>query len=71
VQVADSAAGLSDCFTLDLQDQPQHAMGGRVLRTHVHDDAFTGIPTAGGLDDLLPVLTDDSDDSLSAAVLIG
>ena len=38
VQVADDRAGLGDRLALELQDQPQHAVRGRVLRAHVDDD---------------------------------
>ena len=59
VQVADSAPDLGDGLALDLEDQPQHTVGGRVLGPHVDDDAFTGVRVAGGVDDLVPVLAAD------------
>ena len=40
VQIADDRPGLHDRLALDLEDQPQHSVGGRVLRAHVDDDAF-------------------------------
>ena len=40
VQVADAAAGFGTRLAFDLEDQAQHAVGGRVLRAHVDDDAF-------------------------------
>ncbi len=38
VQVADAAPGLADRLALDLEDQAEHAVRRRVLRTHVDDD---------------------------------
>ena len=43
VQVADAAAGLGDRLALELEDQPEHAVGRRVLRTHVDDDALLDV----------------------------
>ena len=40
VQVADAAAGLGDRLAVELEDQPEHAVGRRVLRAHVDDDAL-------------------------------
>ena len=75
MQVADPAAGLGDGLALDLQDQPQHAVGGGVLRAHVDHDALTGLGFGGRGGDLIPVLPADDHDSVgarsrSAAVLL-
>ena len=43
VQVADAAAGLGHRLALELEDQPQHAVGRRVLRAHVDDDPLVGL----------------------------
>ena len=43
VQVADAAAGLGDRLALELEDQPEHAVRGRVLRAHVDDDAVLAL----------------------------
>src|SRR5690625_1702300 len=40
VQVTGTHPHLVDRFTLDVEDQPQHAVGGGVHRAHVDDDAF-------------------------------
>ena len=37
VQVADDALGAVDFLAVELQDHAQHAVGGRMLRTHVDD----------------------------------
>ena len=65
VQVADAAPGLGDRLALDLEDQPQHAVGRGVLRTHVDDDALLDALTVVGrqaLDDLVPVAAADGED---------
>src|SRR5690606_31654149 len=54
VEVADARAGLGDGLAVDLQDQPEHSVGGGVLGAHVDDDAFV-VGAGGGLDDLVPV----------------
>ncbi len=61
VQVADAAAGLGDRLAVDLQDQPQHAVGGRVLRAHVDDDALV-VGLADRFGDLVPVAAGDGED---------
>ncbi len=40
VQVADARAGLGDGLAVQGQDQPEHAVRGRVLRAHVDDDVL-------------------------------
>ncbi len=40
MQVADTAPSIDDGFSIEFQHQTQHAVGGRVLRAHVDDDAF-------------------------------
>ena len=42
VQVADDAFGAQDLLAIQLEDDAQHAVRGRVLRTHV-EDQFGGI----------------------------
>jgi len=48
--------------SLDLEDQPQHAVSGRMLGAHVDDDALAWISVAGGLDDVVPVLAAGDDE---------
>ena len=57
VQVTDAAPGLGNALTLQLQDQPEYAVGRRVLRTHVHHDPLVaalgllghqGVPVLSG-----------------------
>ncbi len=57
VQVADDQSGLGDRLALDLQHEPQHPMGGRMLRPHVDDDAL-GLLLAVP-EHILPVATGD------------
>jgi hypothetical protein len=59
VQVADDGAALGDGLALELHHQPEHAVGGRVLRTHVHDDALV---VHGAAEHALPVATGDGVD---------
>ena len=40
MQVADTTPSVGDGFSIEFQHQTQHAVGGRVLRAHVDDDAF-------------------------------
>ena len=47
VQVADAAAGLGDRLALELEDQPEHAVGRRVLRAHVDHDVVVGALLVG------------------------
>ncbi len=42
MEVADHALGAQNLFAVQLQDDAQHAVGGRMLRAHV-DDEFVGI----------------------------
>ena len=61
VQVADAAAGLGDRLALELEDQPEHAVGRRVLRAHVHDDLVV-VLLGDALGDRVPVLAGDGED---------
>ena len=58
VQIADAAAGLGDGLAVDLQDQPEHAVGGGVLGAHVDDDPLV-VGLHGGGRDLVPVAAGD------------
>ena len=61
VQVADAATGLGDRFALQFQDQPQYAVCGRMLGTHVDHDSL--VATLGLLgDDGVPILSGDGVD---------
>ena len=61
VQVADPAPGLGHRLAVDLEDQPEHAVRGRVLRAHVDDDPL--LAEAGGLlGDLGPVAAGRGED---------
>ena len=42
VQVADAEPALGDGLAVELEDQPEHAVRRRVLRTHVDDDPLLG-----------------------------
>ena len=64
VQKADAATGFDHRLALDLQDQPQHPVGGRVLRSHVDHDALAGHAVFRGGDDLIPVLSAENDDGI-------
>ena len=56
VQIANAATSFGDGLALDLEDQAEHAVGRRMLRTHVDDDALLlaircgrdGVPVAAG-----------------------
>src|SRR6185312_16822023 len=69
MQVPDATPGVGDRLALDLQDQPQHPVRGRMLGPHVDDDAFAGIDTARGFDDLVPVLATGDHEGLAGAVV--
>ena len=62
VQVADHRAGLGDGLALQLQHQPQHAVGGRVLRAHVDDDAVVVLGELGAVEERVPVPAGDGVD---------
>ena len=65
VQVADGRPDLGDGLALEGQDQAEHAVGGRVLRSHVDDQPLAGLEVpglVGGGDDLVPVLAGDGVD---------
>ena len=70
VQVPDAAAGLDDGLALDLQDEPQHSVGGGVLRPHVDHDPLAGM-LLGSRHYLFPVLSADNDDRVGAAAVLG
>ena len=61
VEVPDADAGLGDGLAVQLEDQPEHAVGRRVLRAHVHHDAL-GVLVGDALDHGVPVLTGDGED---------
>ena len=61
VQVADAAPGLGDRLALELEDQPEHAVGRGVLRAHVDHDPLLGL-LGEARDDLVPVLAGDGED---------
>ena len=67
VQVADAAAGLGDRLALELEDEPEHAVRGRVLRAHVDDDVVVALlgETVG---DRVPVLAGDGEDPAGGGV---
>ena len=69
VQVADAAAGLLDALPLELEDQPQDAVGGRVLRAHVDHDALVGHARVEG--DGVPVAAGDGEDPALGRVVAG
>ena len=54
VQVADARAGLGHRLAVELEDQAEHAVGRRVLRTHVDDDALL-VEGSRLVDELVPV----------------
>ncbi len=63
VQIADSAAGLRAGLAVDLEDQAQHPVGGRVLGAHVDDDVVL-TAVAYGSGDVVPVASDGVEDGL-------
>ncbi len=69
VQVADAAAGLLHALALELEDQPQDAVGGRVLRAHVDHDALVGHARVEG--DAVPVAAGDGEDPALGGVVAG
>ena len=61
VQVADARAGLGHRLAVELEDEAEHAVRRRVLRTHVDDDPL--LVEGGGLvDELVPVATGGVED---------
>jgi hypothetical protein len=70
VQVADAAPGLGDRLALELEDQPEHAVGGGVLRAHVDDDPFLRVRTlvAEAGCDVVPVLAGDGEHPVGARI---
>ena len=69
VQVADAAAGLLHALTLELEDQAQDAVGGRVLGAHVDHDALVGHARVEG--DAVPVAAGDGEDPALGRVVAG
>jgi hypothetical protein len=71
VQVADGRPDLDDRLAFQRQDQPQHPVGGRVLRAHVDDDPLAALEVlrrqADG-NDLVPVLAGDRVDAALGGV---
>ena len=49
VQITDVDVGLDYCFAIELQQNAQHTVRGRMLRAHIEDHCFCG--TRGGLND--------------------
>ena len=68
VQVADAAAGLGDRLALQLEDEAQHAVRRRVLRTHVDDDAL--LLALGGREHGVPVAAGDGVDASLGGVVV-
>jgi len=61
----DGGPHFDDGLPLQGQDQPEHAVGGRVLRSHVDDQPLAALEVpglVGGGDDLVPVLARDGVD---------
>ena len=54
---------LGDRLALELEHQPQHAVGRRVLRAHVDDDALFGRLLGAAAEDLVPVAAGDGVDA--------
>ena len=70
VQVADARAGLGHRLAVDLEDQPEHAVGRGVLRTHVDDDPL--LAERGRLvDDVVPVAAEGVDHMALGGALLG
>ena len=70
VQVADARAGLGDRLAVELEDEPQHAVGRRVLRAHVDDDAL--LAQRGRLvDEVVPVAAGGGEDVALGRALLG
>ena len=61
VQVADARAGLGHRLAVELEDEAEHAVRRRVLRTHVDDDALL-VEGCGLVDELVPVATGGVED---------
>ena len=62
VQVADGRPYLGDRLALQRQDQPEHAVGARVLRSHVDDEPLAALKVLGLVgrgENLVPVLPGD------------
>jgi hypothetical protein len=70
VQVPDDEAALGDRLALELEDEPEHAVGGRVLRTHVHHDPLV-VQRVGTTDDRIPVAAGDGEDLALARFSLG
>jgi hypothetical protein len=61
VEVADARAGLGHRLAVELEDEAEHAVRRRVLRTHVDDDPLL---VEGGrlVDEVVPVAAADIED---------
>ena len=70
VQVADAEPAVGDRLTLELEDQPEHAVGRWVLRPHVDDDPLLARLTEPGRE-LVPVLAGDGVDGALRRLLRG
>jgi hypothetical protein len=69
VQVADAAPGLGHRLTLELEDQPEHAVGRRVLGAHVDDDPLVTLVGDPGHDGV-PVLPGDGEDPAAGGLAL-
>ena len=67
VQVADAAARLGHRLAVELEDESEHAVGRRVLRTHVDDDAL--LVARGRSEDGVPVGSGDREDTALAGLV--
>jgi hypothetical protein len=70
VQIADHRAHLDAGLPLEFQHQPEHAVRGGVLRTHVHDDLLVGqrVDAAG---DAVPIAAGDREDAAFGGLAFG
>src|SRR5262249_9620583 len=69
-QVADGRPGLPDGLALQREDQPEDAVGRRVLRPHVDDDLLVRRPVRVTGDDLVPVLARHVVDAAYCGVIV-
>ena len=63
VQVADDRAGLGDGLAFEFEHEPEHTVRGRVLRTHVDDDALVVDRVVAAAEHRVPVATGDGEDA--------
>ena len=72
VQVANATARFGDGFAIELKNQTQHTVSGRVLRTHVDDDALLRWGAGKVMQQLIPVIAlNGKDFAFSGLTLIG